>query len=142
MHRTLCTLCAAAALLLAPALPGHAKVTITETPEGTVIEITGEPGPVDGGSTAASEPAGAGVAAPSAAAGITPSTPPASAASLDEEIRRLDRERDFLLIRTGTETPEESREKRRMATKTYQEINRLTEERLRLQYAGEGAGGQ
>lgn len=139
MSRIPVMLCAAAALLVVSVLPGQAKVTITETPEGTVLEITGEPGTAGGGFQNAPDSFEAGGSALSATAGSDPS---GRTASIDEEIRRLERERDFLLIRTGTETPEESLQKRRMANQKFQEVNRLTAERLQLRFGGEGVGGR
>jgi uncharacterized small protein (DUF1192 family) len=117
-------------LLIAAVSLARAETRITENPDGTLlIEITGEARP-------------AGDAHPGPDGAAPPPADPSRAASLQAEIRRLESERDFVLIRTGTETPEESLEKRRMANRKFQEINRLTAERLQLQFGGEGAGGR
>jgi len=119
-------------LLIAAASLARAETRITENPDGTVlIEITGEARPAGGAHPALADPK----------APAEPD-PGERAARLAAEIRRLESERDFALIRTGTETPEESLEKRRAANRKFQEINRLTAERLRLRFGGEGAGGR
>ena len=113
-------------LLIAAASLARAETRITENLDGTVlIEITGDAHPALADPKAPAEP-----------------DPGERAARLAAEIRRLESERDFALIRTGTETPEESLEKRRAANRKFQEINRLTAERLRLRFGGEGAGGR
>ena len=135
-------LCFAALFIIATVSTAFTQTRITGLPDGnTFIEITGPPG--GGGAMAmpGSEPMRPAAPGPDGAS-LPDADPAARAAFLGAEIKRIERERDFLLIRTGAETPEESRRKRFEANRLFLEINRLTAERLQLRFGGEGAGGR
>jgi hypothetical protein len=107
------------------------QTRITELPDGNIlIEITGSPGPSGTVARQGAEPALPAHPEPDGVA--PPAADPGRAASLQAEIKRVERERDFL----NAEPPGDRKNQERQrieAIEKAQQVNRLKAELRRMQ---------
>lgn len=102
------------------------QTRITTLPDGNVlIEISGSPGASGTIATRGAEPAPAGNPASDGTA--PPPADPSRAASLQEEIKRVERERDYLNAEPPGDRKEQER-KRIEAIEKVRQVNRLKAE--------------
>ncbi len=118
-------------LFVATASAAFAQIRITELPDGNIlIEISGP-----GGGGAVAVPGSESVRPPSPGqdgASPSPSDPAARATFLEAEIRRIERERDFLNVESPGDPVEADRHRIEVIRKV-QEVNRLKAELRRVQ---------